>query len=61
MKRWLVERLKGDFEDVGYEQMAIAPSGALVFSKSIWSHPEYVVAPGQWLSVISNDEGATDA
>lgn len=56
MRRWLVERPNGEFEDVGFDCMEIKDSGALVFRKDIWGRMEYVLAPGQWLTVTNNDE-----
>lgn len=56
--RWIVEREQGRFEDVGQEHMVVADSGALVFFDADGSvlQPSYVIAPGQWVSVVWDGE-----
>jgi hypothetical protein len=56
MTRWLVERRKDVFEDVGFEQMAILPSGALAFFDDDIAETEIVYAPGQWTTVVRQED-----
>lgn len=54
---WLVERTKNTFETVHFEHVEVHQSGALLFSTDVFTRAEYVLAPGQWLSVTGeNDE-----
>ena len=50
--RWLVERLSGDFEDVGAESIELA-DGCLIFraGDDPLEPPNYILAAGQWLTV----------
>ena len=53
--RWLVERpnrVAGtSFEDVGAEHLTIH-YGALMFKDDPFEQPTYIIAAGQWLTVI---------
>ena len=52
--RWLVERAPDSFERVSSEWIQVQ-DGALVFSNP-WSGIVIAFAPGQWITVVS-DEG----
>lgn len=55
---WLVERAPGieteRFEDCGFEFVTIE-CGALVFRHHEGSLPDYIIAAGQWRTVVRED------
>jgi hypothetical protein len=55
--RWLVERTRDQFEDVGAESLEIA-DGCLVFraGDDPLERPNYIVAAGHWISVCEAAE-----
>jgi hypothetical protein len=53
--RWLVERKPDSFEDVGAKILDVQ-DGCLVFRNSVFEHPTYLVAAGQWITVTAEDE-----
>ena len=56
--RWLVERTKDNFDDVGAENMVVLPCGALKFYNGLARDPQdiLVYASGQWLTVCEEQE-----
>ena len=56
--RWLVERTKDSFDDVGAETMTVLECGALKFYNGSVFAPRdvLVIAPGQWLTVCEEQE-----
>jgi hypothetical protein len=57
-RRWLVERSKNVFEDVGAEHLLVQNCGALKFYDGTHREPENIllIAPGQWLTVCEEQE-----
>jgi hypothetical protein len=55
-RRWLVERTRDSFDDVGAENVRIE-SGCLVFRDGLSdSEPILIYAAGQWLTVCQEEE-----
>lgn len=55
MEKWLVERSKDQFE-THEGTMHVSESGALVFRPSIWDRPTLVLAAGQWITVVRDED-----
>ena len=54
--RWLVERKRDDFEDIGADSVRIE-FGCLVFRNGLSdSEPVYILAAGEWLIIVPGDE-----
>lgn len=49
--RWLVERRRDEFEDVGAKHMSIQ-DGCLIFQDDIFERATYVIAAGHWVTVV---------
>ncbi|WP_159083916.1 hypothetical protein [Nocardioides terrigena] len=56
--RWLVERSRDNFEDVGAESLTVLDCGALKFWNGSLFAPKDVIyiAPGQWITVCEAAE-----
>lgn len=53
--RWLVERKRNDFEDVGAKHVRVE-SGCLVFRDDLRGEPTVIIAAGHWETCTLGEE-----